>query len=264
MESLSVKAYPCEESPNIEIVELSGDLTFETIGELTRCFSRILEGERFYVVGEMSRVSSVSSAAIGELMGCRTGLIDKGGDLVLAGMELGVRERLIALDANRIFGFHPDTRTAVNAYNWKYQDGSETVTVTFPSVLTFVPAVRQLVCRIAGQKGYSGKDAFRIETIVDEVCNNAVEHGANEEDGEIEVTVTIDRKKIEIKTVNAGDPEKVHLFKEISKSLALTPPAGLDDMRDRGLAVVRMLSNDFRIESSDVGTCVCVTKLREE
>ena len=43
-----------------------------------------------------------------------------------------------------------------------------------------------------------------------------------------------------------------------------TPKASFHDKRGRGLALVKMLSNEFKIENSDVGTCVHVTKLRED
>jgi hypothetical protein len=39
---------------------------------------------------------------------------------------------------------------------------------------------------------------------------------------------------------------------------------GVDDKRGRGLALIRMLSNDMDVEITECGTTVHVTKLREE
>jgi len=73
----------------------------------------------------------------------------------------------------------------------------------------------------------------------------------------------IDRKKIEITVTNQSDPEKIESLRKMSEYLS-APKASFHDARGRGLALVKMLSNDFQIDSSDIGTCVHVTKLREE
>jgi anti-sigma regulatory factor (Ser/Thr protein kinase) len=121
-----------------------------------------------------------------------------------------------------------------------------------------------MVRRIVKQKGYNEKDAFRIETIVDEICNNAVEHGSHGAEGnEINLTVGIDRKKIEISVSNKIDPDKKESLKKMAEYLA-NPKGAFHETRGRGLALVKMLSNNFQINNSESGTCVQVTKFREE
>jgi len=176
---------------------------------------------------------------------------------------MDVFERVHSLDADKIFTSYKDVRSAISLYYWEYQGQVEKITLNFPSELSFVPPVRQMVRRIAKQKNYSNKDAFRIETIVDEICNNAVEHGIQTDDKEVEACIAIDRKKIEITVTNQSDPEKIESLRKMSEYLS-APKASFHDTRGRGLALVKMLSNDFQIDSSDVGTCVHVTKLREE
>ncbi len=265
MKTFQIEIAQSKESPDITIISLRGKLGHNTIKKIRQAFDSIIAKEKVFVVADMSDVEYISSASVGELMGCRTSLMEKDGDLVLAGLKIEVLETLSALDADKIFKLYKDVRSAINLYYWEYQGQVEKINLTFPSELNFVPPVRQLVRRIAEQKDYSSKDAFRIETIVDEICNNAVEHGsmAEGEGREVEVSVSIDRKKIEISISNTSDPEKVDMLKKMSKYLS-SPKVSFHDKRGRGLALVKMLSNDFQIDSSDYGTCVHVTKIREE
>ena len=263
MKSFQIEITQSKDSPNITIFCPKGRLGHDTIDKIRRAFDAIIQGEKVFVVADMSEVEFISSAVVGELMGCRTSLIEKEGDLVLAGLKMNILEIMSALDADKIFKLYKDVRSAVNLYYWEYQGHVETVALSFPSELSFVPPVRQLVRRIAEQKNYSNKDAFRIETIVDEICNNAVEHGSSIDGKEVKVSVSIDNKKIEISISNTSDPDKAEMLKKMSKYLS-SPKVSFHDKRGRGLALVKMLSNDFQIDNSDVGTCVRVTKIREE
>jgi anti-anti-sigma factor len=251
-----------ESTPEVGVLRFAGELEPDSVERVDAALEEVIADGHSLVVADMSAVEAISSSSVGKLMECRQRLCENGGDLVLAGLSLGNREVLVGMEANKIFRFYPDLRSAVNAYNWERNARSEDVSIRFPSELRFVPPVRQLISRITKQKGYSKKDSFRIETIIDEVCNNAVEHGRGGGDEGVRLSVTIDTSKVEIKVVNVSDPEKVEALREMSKSLlsqATTP----EDTRGRGLALVKMLSNDFRIDSSDDGTCVNVTKLRE-
>jgi len=263
MKSFHIEISESKECPDVTIVYLKGKMGHGTIKKIRETFNTIVQGEKVFVVADMSGVEYLSSASVGELMGCRTSLLEKDGELVLCALKLEVLETLTALDADKIFKVYKDVRSAVNLYFWEYQNKVERVSLTFPSQLSFVPAVRQLIRRIAEQKEYTSKDAFRIETIVDEICNNAVEHGSKTDGKEVQVSVAIDRHKIEIAISNTSDPEKVEILKNISKYLS-SPKISFHDKRGRGLALVKMLSNDFKIDNSDIGTCVHVTKIREE
>ncbi len=176
---------------------------------------------------------------------------------------MDVLETLNALDADKIFKIFVDVRSAANYYYWEFQGQKEQVSINFPSELSFVPPIRALIRRITKQKRYSNKDAFRIETIVDEICNNAVEHGSREEGKEIGVKVNIDRDKIELAISNKTDPDKLDALKKMSKYLS-KPKTALQEKRGHGLTLVKLLTNDFKIDNSQSGTCVSVTKLREE
>jgi anti-anti-sigma factor len=263
MESLHIEITQSQEAPEVAIVHFSGELDSLSTEKIHRTFDLVLQENYVFVVADMAKVKAISSAVLGELMGCRTHLVERGGDLVFAELSLPLHEKLTAMDANKIFKFYTDVRSSLNAYNWEYKGRSESLELKFPSRLNFVPPARSLVRRIAKQKGYGNKDSFRIETIVDEVCNNAIEHGLISDEAEVVLGIIIDRKKIELKIANTSDPEKVKALKAMSKTLG-APKVGDDDKRGRGLALIKMLSNDFHIEYSDVGTSVHVTKVRED
>ncbi|MFP4416326.1 MAG: ATP-binding protein [Fibrobacterota bacterium] len=263
MKSPVIEITPSREAAEVAIIRIEGELDSGSIENISRSFEAVLNGQYVFAIADMSEVAAISSAALGELMGCRSSLLDRGGEMVFAGLALDVKEKLTAMDANRIFGFFTDVNSALHAYNWDYKDRSEILSLTFPSQLKFVPPVRQLISRLARQKGYNNRDSFRIETIVDEVCNNAVEHGVQNPSAEIHVHVTIDRRKIKVKVVNTCDQSKAQALKELSKSL-FKPKKSRDEKRGRGLRLIKMLSNDFTIEYSDGGTSVHVTKLKED
>jgi anti-sigma regulatory factor (Ser/Thr protein kinase)/anti-anti-sigma regulatory factor len=263
MKSLQIEITRSEDYPKVTIVSFKGNMGFTSVKKISQTFEDIIKDDNFFVVAEMSEVISISSPVIGELMGCRMSLLNKNGDLVLAGLKMDILETLNALDADKIFKIFVDMRSAANYYYWEFQGQKEEISVHFPSELTFVPPIRALIRRITKQKRYSNKDAFRIETIVDEICNNAVEHGTREEGKDIGVKVIIDREKIELAISNKTDPDKLEELKKMSKYLS-KPKTALQEKRGHGLTLVKLLTNDFNIDSSHSGTCVRVTKLREE
>jgi len=254
--------------PQITILKFEGDFDTASISRVSGGLRQALEHNPAFLVAEMSEVLSISSAVLGELMGGRKAMVERGGHLVIAGLCLEIKSKLTLMGAHKVFKFFNDVRSAINAYKWEYEGRAEDLCLSFPPVLKFVPLVRQMTSRLAKQKGYSGRDSFRIETIVDEICNNAVEHRRTGSPDNVELSVRIDRKKVEIRVVNESDPEKLRMLKEIMKPDDTAPekrPAPTaDQKRGRGLALVKMLSTRFDVEFSEKGTSVHATKLREE
>jgi len=265
MGQLRIEVTQSELAPDITILRFEGDLDNASIRSISDSFAVLLEKQATFVVADMARVTMLSSAALGELMGGRKALIEHGGDLVLACLSLPLKTKLTLLGANRIFRFHSDIRTAINAYRWEFEGRSESFSLSFPPELRFVPAVRQFASRLATQKGYGRRDAFRIETIVDEICNNAIEHAPTGNHDPVSISITIDRRKVEIDVVNMSDPEKLKSLKSfLDPSPKPVVHQGMDDRRGRGLALVKLLSNELNIDFSEQGTSVHATKLKEE
>jgi anti-anti-sigma factor len=264
MQGLKILRTQVEYKPEVLLWKMEGSLDADSITIINREFDSVIGLQQKFLVAEMSGISFVSSAAMGQLMGHRQTLVEKGGDLVIAGLNLDIKTKLSLMGATKIFKFYNELRAAVNAYNWEVEHKAEKVWLSFPPQLQFVPSVRQMVSRIARQKGYTQRDSFRIETIVDEVCNNAVEHGSVLVKRNVDLNISIDRDKIQIEVINASDPEKIEALKALSKSVVKTPDPKLGEKRGRGLALIKMLSNDLTINSSTDGTSVHITKLREE
>ncbi len=244
----------------VTVVTISGELTSASIDEITAFFSSIVEDHPPYIIAEMSNVSSFSSSALGSFMGSRQRFVEREGDLVFAGLTLDLKSKLSLLGAHKIFQVFPDVRSALVAYTYEKKGHSQMVTLSFPSQLRYVPSIRQMISRIALQKGYSSRDAFRIETIVDEVCNNAVEHGAQSSEHNIDLSVGIDSKKIEIKVINLSNPEKIEALKELASTVSSEAVSDMANKRGRGLALIKMLSNDLTIDISNGGTSVHVVR----
>jgi len=249
----------------IVILHFSGDLLSDGVERINKCFADVGKKGKTYAIAEMIEVTLISSAALGEFMGCRKRLVEQGGDLVFCGISLEMRTKLNLMGATKIFHMYSDRRTALNSYKWKIERQPERIDVTFPPYLKIVPPLRQLVSRIARQKGYGNRDSFRIETIIDEICNNAVEHGKPGNKSPIDLSVVIDPDKIEIDVRNQSDPEKV-----ASLTALLLPENGEIDKlkpdvkRGRGLTLIKMLADELSVDCTDQGTSVRVKKAREE
>jgi anti-anti-sigma factor len=264
MQGFKIQKKPIDLRPDLLMWEIEGDLDSDSISYIQEEFTSLLGTGQIFLVAEMSGVNVVSSAAIAQLMGCRQALVERGGDFVITCANLDVKSKLSAMGVTKIFKFYNEMRSAINDYHREVERKPEKMSLSFPPELQFVPPVRQMVSRIARQIGYTSRDAFRIEAIVDEVCNNAVEHGSAREKKNIDVNINIGREKIEIEVINVSDPNKVATLKTLSKSLPKSADPKPAERRGRGLMLIKMLSNKLDINVYTQGTSVHVTKLREE
>lgn len=260
---IEIKEIPGSEL--VRVISFSGDLTSDCVQEINNAFESNIPQVSCFVIAEMSQVDLISSAALGEFMGCRKRLLEHGGELVFSGIKLDIRTKLNLMGASKIFRIYTDIRSAIAAYKWEIERKPETIHVQFPPFLTIVPPLRQLVSRVARQKGYGHRDAFRIETIVDEVCNNAIEHGKPDSTEMVDLMVTIDPNKIEIDVRNISDPEKLETLTSLLVPDGTPHPKSKPDVkRGRGLTLIKMLSDELSVENTEHGTSVHVKKVREE
>lgn len=249
--------------PEAVVLHFSGELDVDSIKSLIDSFHQIDSQNKRFVIAEVGNVSMISSAVLGEFMGIRKLLFEKEGDLVFAGMNMDIRTKFSLMGATKIFRIFTDVRSAINSFKWQKCISPEIIEVTFPANLHLVPPIRQLASRIAKQKGYGIRDSFRIETIVDEICNNAVEHGKQGDDQSISLKIGVDQRQIEFDVVNASDPEKLAALKKLLKPKE-DDEVKSDDKRGRGLALIKMLSDELSVDCSENGTIVHVKKVREE
>jgi len=258
----SIKWHESEDDARITVVVLAGSIDMVSVDALTKGFDSLVESNRCFVIVDMERVDFVSSPAVGALMGCRRRLIEKKGNLVLVGLTPSLREKLNLMGANRIFRYYNDVKTVLSDYRWEHDNLAQKLALQVPSAPAYVPAIRRLISSVVMQKGYNRKDAFRIETIVDELANNAIEHGDHEQ-RKFYIEFSLDREKVEIAVRNLTrnlDPALTQRVKQKFEN----PVVDDESIRGRGLALVKMLSSELRLDIDTGGTTVHVTKVRED
>lgn len=250
--------------PEVSVVRLTGDLDVTGISGAEELLAGLIGHKKKHIILDMSRVTLVSSAALGKLLGIKRRFLEKGGNIVMAAMSLELQLKFALMGANKIFSIYNDIRSATNAYAWEVKHETEYVRVSFPSQMNVVPAVRGFVSRLMTSKGYSDRDSFRIETIVDEICNNAVEYGSLHDHSNITLRLKVDWDKVEIDAENVSDPEKKELLMLHMKNLQHDMSFDNNEKRGRGLALVKMLASELSADITEKGTTVHVTKIKEE
>lgn len=249
--------------PDACLVRFHGSLDEASSTAVHENLFRLINENKKYVIADLHNVSMVSSAAYGGFLTAKLRLAEKGGDLVLSSLKLDLKMKMVLLGANQIFRIYADLRSAMNAYAWEIKHEPQEVRLAFPTNLAFVPSVRGFVSQVMRLKGYSDRDSFRIETIVDEICNNAIEYGANDRKNGIVLRITINWDRVEIDAENASDPEKIDHFMTHMKQLQETAKIDPTEKRGRGLSLVKMLASELTADVTPKGTTVHVTKIKE-
>jgi len=141
------------------------------------------------------------------------------------------------------------------------------ITLELPSKIFPYPEIRNLSYDICDTflKDASSKLLHRIEIIVDELCNNAVEHGSNIND-QIKVIFEIKKEQLIIMVEDEGQDKKNQIknIKEIQKNIKENEEntLNLKDIRGRGLAyLVTKFADKYEIfeNSHNNGICFKVT-----
>ena len=93
------------------------------------------------------------------------------------------------------------------------------------------------------------------------MTNNAIEHG-NPKQEKVSVDFNLDYSKVEIIVSNMSrdvDSNDITTIKDKFNN----PVVDEDSTRGRGLSLVKMLSDNLKLDINDQGTTVYVTKVRE-
>lgn len=138
------------------------------------------------------------------------------------------------------------------------------IKVVFPANFHVVPGIRSLISRIAFTFGFAEKESYQIETIVDELCNNAIEHGSSTATESIELECEFDKEHIAVTVKDKGgkkifDPERV-LQEQMQLMESEKSNLALFERRGRGLVIVKKLSDELDIKVGENGTQVKVIK----
>jgi anti-anti-sigma factor len=255
---------PLPSLPEVCLIRFTGDLDMACLSAVDDCLESLPGSDKKHAIADMSGVTLISSAALGKLLGVKRRFMEMGGDLVLAAMGLDLKMKFTLMGANKIFKLYGDLRSAANAYAWEVKHETEQIKVSFPSNLSIVPSVRSFVSRVILHKGYSDRDSFRVETIVDEICNNAIQYGLHGDNDNISLKMKVNWDKVEIDAENRSNPKKTGSLKVHMQNLEQNIPTDSGDRRGRGLALVKMLASELSADINNTGTTVHVTKLKEE
>lgn len=262
MNPLHLTAHPGPAGSDAVVLRLQGDLDIASLDALTMAFERLASEGNCLVFADFSDVGFIGSPAVGVLMGARHRLRECGGDLALVGLGEGLAEKLSLMGANRVFHFYPDAVSAWRGWQWDTQGRSDRITLELPARPSYVPPLRRIVAGVLRQKGCSGKETFRFETIVDELANNAIEHG-DPEQKKFYIELELSSRKVEISVRNAHRPMEPAALAKVQGKFA-NPVVDDESIRGRGLALVKMLADHVELQIDGQTTLVKATKQREE
>jgi len=131
------------------------------------------------------------------------------------------------------------------------------ITITLPTSAYFMSGIRDFTLNmIKNTTNFPEKWAFRFQSVVDELCNNAIEHGSAPE-SEIRITfihVKDDYLEIEVEDTGTGkDKIKAEELTKIIESRK-APGYAFTGIRGRGLVkIVSEWTDELKIEDRPEG-----------
>lgn len=133
--------------------------------------------------------------------------------------------------------------------------------IIFPADYKNIVPLRDLVFHAAVLQGFERQRAEHLRSVVDELCNNAIEYGS-QPTSEVTLEVHADEKKIKITCQDQGHGNKLKaeeikklLEQEISKTGA----------RGRGIPmIVRGFMNEFSLEDRPGGGIIATATMNKD
>jgi len=144
------------------------------------------------------------------------------------------------------------------------ENSEHLVTVDFPGDIEYIPDIRRFLSNIISLRSFSRRFAFRMEIIVDELCNNAIKFG-NLRVGEfVTITCRVRDEEVVVDVSNPGSDEKeVRNLKKAVAAGAGEAEAPADFVIGRGIQIIKILSSSVQVLDNG-GTMVRVTKKKIE
>ena len=138
------------------------------------------------------------------------------------------------------------------------QKGKPTkITITIPTNAYFISGIRDFtMSMIKNTTNFAEKWAYRMQSVIDELCNNAIEFGSSE-DSEIRVTFSHQKDEyIEMIVEDTGTGINKTNAKEMTKLLEEKKKEGhqFKGIRGRGLAkIVSEWTDELKFEDREEG-----------
>ena len=245
--------------PGLAVISIPSALDILAIVPFKVAVDKCIADGNVFIVANLENVNFIDSPFVGTLMGCRKLLQQSGGDLAICSVSQFLQERLSIMGLDRVFHFYATPHAA--ALDFRHLGSRELFSFTLPLLRGSVTLLRRFICSVLAQKGFKPRLIFHIETIIDELANNAVDY-SDPESNDFFLSVSISRKKIIVIVKNThGNLDKTSLDMLFNKYK--NPTIDNDSARGRGISLVRMLSNSVNMDISQTKIIVQVTKIVE-
>jgi len=232
---------------------------------LSDCFEKIVSCARKFVIVDFADVKTVPDGVILKIADFADEIEKKYFRKLCFVCQLGaLNEKKIASrdDFLKIFRNVGD---AINYFYWDCCRNRDILTMKMPSDMRLVPLARECARDFMELCGISERTMFQVGMVIDELCNNAIEHGTQDESKTIEVLCLISTDLIEINVYNGYNSvvtkeKRGYELKKDMEKWANSPNHTENEFRGRGLALIKKVSDSFEINSSCDGTWIHITK----
>ena len=256
-----------EEYEDIAFLRFDETETFHPTA-LDECFEEAHKYPKRFVIADFGQINYIDDEILQQFKKFAQGYLeDPYGKFCFVAQDKNTVEKIKnAFNGTFFKNFH-NIGDAINYFYWECCKIRDVIRMKMPSDIGLVPSVRACISEFFSLCKIERKEAFHIEMIVDELCNNAIEHGTQDENRTIEVLCCANDEQIEINVYNGyslrATKEKIgHDIEKDMKKWALSPSEHEDAFRGRGLGLVRNFSDGYEINSSTDGTWVHVIKKR--
>jgi anti-sigma regulatory factor (Ser/Thr protein kinase) len=148
----------------------------------------------------------------------------------------------------------------------KAQEGGtmQMIRIEMPPHIEMVPIVRNAIENFACMFNFDAKEAYEIKTVIDEICNNAIEHGNKGKDTNIvvECNFAMHFAEFTIKDSGSSNFNVEEALKEGQRLMEEEARKPVLDVvrRNRGLMLVKNYVDKLDIKSDPNGTVVNMVK----
>ena len=130
------------------------------------------------------------------------------------------------------------------------------ITITLPTNAYFMSGIRDFtISMIRNMTNFSEQWAYRFQSVVDELCNNAIEHGSSKQSEIKVIFINYPGKSIEIIVQDSGTGSIKTKAADLEKIVAerSKPGYAFNEIRGRGLAKIVAAWTD-ELEFTDLPT----------
>lgn len=140
------------------------------------------------------------------------------------------------------------------------------ISISIPADFAFIPGVRLCIALICSSFGFNEHEEYQIQTVIDELCNNAIEHGSKSPEELVHIYTEVKEGEMSVTIQDAGNKNF-----NVESAFALLKERrqkGWDEEemvdRGRGLFIVQNLTDTLDIQTGEKGTLVKVTKKHDD